>query len=415
MGITATTFALMARHLQPEGFGQLNLALVVTAVALALASLGLEGLVVHQLIRRPAVPGAVLGTALRLRLLASVVTVSGLAALAWFIPAWRTAFGPILLAGLSLLFSPLDVIDLCFQRHLDSRRTVLVRFATVLVSTGLRLALISAGAGVVAFAAMQIFEGGLLAAALIWSYRRSPYQGPRWTWDAAIAREFLHRGLPLALAGLLVALSLRFDQLLVRFWLGEAHAGVYFASAKLIEIALLTSSAFTLSLFPALSAGHTESPQAFGERLQAQFDAMSALGWSIALACTATAPWLIPFMYGDEYRAAVPVLIWKSWGTLLALNAAIRWQFILLAAPTWLNLLAAGLSIGCQGLLAPWVLPRWGLDGAAALWTLAVVLSGFVTTFLFPRLHPAAAAQSRSLLIPFAPARWPAMIAQFKS
>lgn len=414
VGITATLFALVARHLQPEGFGRLNLALTATAIAAALASLGLDSLVVHQLVRRTDAPGAVLGTALRLRMIASGATWLGLAVIGALLPDLRGDLVLMLLAATSLLFSPAEVVDLCFQRHLDSRRTVLVRFATTLVGAGLRLALIAGDAGVTPFIIVHVAETALLAAAMAWSYRRSPYAGPAWTWDSSLAREFLRRGLPLAAAGVLVALAMRLDQLLVRTWLGEHAAGVYFSAAKLIEVALLTAATFTVSLFPGLSEGHGQSEQVFAARLQAQFDAMSALGWSVALACTLFSPWVIPLMYGDSYRAAVPVLIWKGWGALIALNAAVRWQFILLNAPTSLNLVAALLSIGCQLGLTAWWAPRWGLGGVAAAWTLAAIGSGLLSTFLFRPLHPVAVPQLRGLLIPFAPARWPAMLAQFR-
>lgn len=413
IGVTATVFALVARHLQPGDFGRLNLALAATAIAAALANLGLEGMVVHQLVSRPRDQGLVLGTALRLRAAASILSWIALGVIALLNPDWREALGPILLAALSLLFSPADVVDLCFQRHLDSRRTVYMRLGTVLAGSGLRLALIAAGAGVAAFAAVQAAEALLLALALVWSYRRSPYAGTAWGWDPALARFFLQRGLPLALSGMLVALSLRLDQLLVRTWLGESAAGVYFGSAKLIEVALLAGTTFTLSLFPGLSEDHGRSGPAFTGRLQAMFDAMSALGWIVALGCTLTAAWLIPWLHGDSYRAAVPVFIWQGWGALIALNAAARWQYILIAAPTWLNLLASLVSIGCQLILAPWLLPRWGLSGAAASWTLSLTCSGLLTTFLFRPLWPCAGAQLRGLLIPFAPGRWRALLAQF--
>lgn len=413
VGVTATVFALVARHLQPAGFGQLNVAIASTAIAAALATLGLEGLVVSQLVRRPEARGVVLGTALRLRVAASVLTLLGLLGTAWIIPEWKDARGIIMLAGLGLLFSPADVVDLCFQRYLDARRTVLARLGTVMAGAGLRLALIAADQGVPAFAAAQAGEALLLAAALWWSYRRSPYAGVHWGWDPDLARYFLQRGVPLALSGMLVAMSLRLDQLLVRGWLGAPAAGVYFASAKLIEVALLAGSSLTLSLFPALAGSHHQSAPDFHVRLQAMFDAMSAVGWVIVIGCTLLGPWLIPWLYGDSYRAAVPVLLWQAWGALIALNAGARWQYILLAAPTWLNLLAALASIVCQLCLAPWLLPRWGVAGAAASWTLSLATSGLLTTFLFRPLRPCALAQMRGLLIPFAPGRWRVLLAQF--
>lgn len=413
VGLTATVFALVARHLTPPEFAYLNLALTVTAMVAALANFGLEGLVVHELVRRPAMAGTVLGTAFRLRLAAGTSAFVVVAALGFLVPDWRPALVPVLLAGSTLLLNPVEVIDLLFQRHLESRRTVIVRFTAVVLGALLRLALIGLDAPVSAFAAAQLFEtavyGGLLAASL----RRSGLATGTWMWDPALARHFIRRGAPLALSGIVVALALRLDQLLVLSWLGERSAGVYFASAKLIEVTLLAGTAFTLSLFPRLAEFHPTTP-AFREQLQALFDALSAIGWVVALGATVSAPWLIPLLFGDAYRAGVPVLIVQGWGALAALNAAARWQYILVAAPTALNLGCAFVGVAVQLALAPWLLSRLGIIGAALGWTIAVIVSGCVTSFFFSALRPVAGAQWSGLLIPFAPRRWPALLAQFR-
>lgn len=413
VGLTATVFALVARYLAPADFAHLNLALTFTALATAIAGLGLEGLVVHELVRRPADPGRVLGTALWLRAASSFVALVLLTAFAVAGRDWRPALGPILLAGVSLLFSPADVIDLFFQRHLESRRTVTVRLSAVFLGAGLRLSLIAADAPVAAFAGVQAIEAAAFASLLVVSLRRSQLSTGSWRWDATLARSFLRRGLPLAVSGLVVTLALRADQFLVLGQLGRASAGVYFASTRLVETALLAGTAFTLSLFPRLSEGHAIGTALFSARLQAIFDAMSALGWLAAIGTTLSAEWLIPALFGEAYRAAVPALIAQSWGLLVALNAAARWQYILVAAPTWLNLACALLGVGTQFAVTPWLMARFGITGAALGWSLAVALSGWGTSFLFPALRPVAMTQTRGLVILFAPARWRGLIAQF--
>lgn len=414
LGVTATVFALVARYLEPVGFGRLNFALAISAVAYALANLGLDGLVVGELVRRPAQTGAVLGTAFRLRLLAGAASAVLLTGTVWFVPTLREDALLVTIVGLGLLLQPADVIDLCFQRHLESRRTVVVRIGTVLAGAALRLALIAGGAGLAAFAWAQVAEAALFAGALVWSYRHGPERAAAWSWDPEIARLFLRRGAPLALSAMMVVVALRLDQLLVRQWLGDQATGVYFAAARLIQAGLLACSTFTLSFFPGLAASQLASPAEFRTRLQAMFDVMSALGWVAAAGCTVFGPWLIELLYGAAYRDAGIVLVWQGWGCLFALSGAARWQFILLAAPTALNLAAALLSIATQLLLAAWLLPAYGLAGAAAAWMIAAGVSAVLTTVLFPALHPCLRAQWRGFFIPFAPNRWPALVAQFK-
>jgi len=411
--VTATVLGIVARYLLPAGFGRLNLAITVTGVAAALANLGLEGVVVSELIRRPDRAGAILGTALRLRLwsgLATAVLVGGLAAAVGFEDARLVA-----IVAVGLLFQPAEVVDLWFQRHLDSRRTVVARFVGIMAGATVKLWLVVNGAGLAAFAWAQVADVGLIALALIWAGRTSPHRSGRWTWDAGVARELWRRGAPLAFAALLVAFALRLDQFLVRTWLGDHASGIYFAAARLTDMALFTGAATTLSLFPALAASHAASPAEFQRKLQAAFDALSALGWLAALGCTVAGPWIIPFIYGRAYTDASAVLAVQGWACLFALSAGVRWNYILLAAPPLLNVAAALLHMVTMLALGVWLLPRFDTVGAALALLGANFVSGYLTSFLFPPLRGCAAAQTRGLLILFTPARWGEMLRQFQA
>lgn len=412
--LTVTVLGVVARHLEPSGFGRLNFALSAVAIAGALATFGLEGLVVGALVKSPGEEGRVLGTAFRLRLIAGLLASALVTLMSAALPAFREDAVLVGIVSLGLWLQPADVIDLWFQRQLQSRRTVIVRLVAVAIGAGIKLGLAVSGARLTAFAWAQVIEAACFAGALMFTYRRNSRLSA-WVWDGEIAREFWRRGAPLAVAGIVVALSLRLDQLLVRAWLGEQTAGAYFAATRLTEIALFAGTATTLSLFPPLAAAHAKSPAAFAERLQPMFDALSALGWITAIAFTALGPAAITTLYGHDYAAAIPALAWQGWGCLFALSAGARWQFILLAAPTGLNLAAALSSLLTQIVLAGWLIPAHGATGAAMAWTVAAIVSGYVTSFLFPGLRPVVGAQTKGLLIPFAPARWRAMLRAFSA
>lgn len=411
--VTATVLGVVARHLEPAGFGRLNFAVAVATIAAALANLSLEGLVVNELVRRPHQPGAVLGTAFRLRLVAGLCTAAGLSALATVLASEDA--GLIAIVSLTLVIQPLDVIDLWFQRHLESRRTAVARFVGLSAGSTLKLCLVAADAGLAAFAWAVVADAAFIAVALAWAGWRGPHHSGRWSWDPEIARIMWQRGSVLAVATLAVSLAMRFDQLLVRHWLGEKAAGIYFAAARLTEFAAFAGSATSLSLFPELAASHARSQPEFRARLQALFDALSALGWIVALGCS-TLGWLvIRVLYGPDYAEAGPVLVLLGWACLIALNAAARWQFILLAASPALNLAAAVLHVAIVFPLGLWLLPRFGPLGAAGSLLAASVVSGVLTSFLFPPLRTCAAIQVRGLLIPFTPARWQALLGQFRA
>ena len=148
--VTATVLAVVARHLEPVQFGQLNLALAVLALLAPLATLGLEGVVVAELVRQPGRTGAVLATACWLRFAAGLLAVGAVALATSLAPA-GFAEGPLIaIVALNLLFQPVEVIDVWFQSRLDSRRTVLARSIVVLLGSALKLWLAHRGASGIA-------------------------------------------------------------------------------------------------------------------------------------------------------------------------------------------------------------------------------------------------------------------------
>jgi PST family polysaccharide transporter len=407
---TATVLGIVARYLQPAGFGQLNFALSLYLMFAAAANLGLEGLVVNELVLRPTQAGAVLGTAFRLRLAAGTVVTGLLAATSWLLPALRPDAPLISIVALGLLVQPVEVLDLWFQRHLDSRRTVVARFLGVMAGATLKLWLVARGAPLSAFAWALVADVVFIACGLAWVGSRSPYPTGPWRWDAAIARDLWRRGAPLALSGLMVAFALRLDQILVRAWLGERVTGLYFASTRLIDIAVFVGAAISISFFPSLSASHSRNREEYFARLQTLFSLLSGLGWAVVLACNLGGPWIVRLLYGPAYAEAAPILAIQSWACLIILNAMARWQHIILSASTPINLATAGLHLVClYGLAHPFV-AHGGAPGMAVALVVANFVSGIATTFVFPSLRPCAGMQLRGLLILFAPARWPGLL-----
>lgn len=412
--ITATVLGCVARYLEPAGFGRLNFAFTLVVIANALAVFGLEGVVVNELVRQPDRAGAVLGTALRLRFAAGGVSAALLNLLAWTLPDLRPDAPLISRISLILLLQPVEVVDLWFQRHLDSRRTVVARFMGIAAGATLKLWLVASHASLAAFAWAYTADVAFIALSLAWAGARSPHSTGAWQWDPAVARQLWQRGAPLAFSALVIAFTLRLDQLLVRHWLGEARAGIYFAGTRLTEMAGFAGAAIGISLFPGLAAAHARSAEEFMARLRQLFEVLSALGWVVALVGTLGSPWIIRLLYGPAYADTAPVFVLQVWACLVALNTQARWNFIILSAPTLINLGAALFHVVTLATTATLLIPRWGAAGAAMSLLAANLVSGLGTTFLFPALRPCAEAQVRGLLIPFQPQRWPGLVRAFQ-
>ncbi len=404
--VTAGVLALVARHLQPAGFGQLGFAISFTGLFTPLAFCGLDGLLVGELVRRPDAAGALLGTAAVLRLGAGALSAAACLLAAFTIPALQAGAWLILPLSLGLLWQSAEVIDVWFQRQLQSRRTAVVRFTAVMIGAAVKVWLVWREAPVTWFAWAVMGDVLLFEAGLLLAYARQPEPPGRWRFAPELAAELARKSWPLALAGLLVALQGRLDQFMVKSMLPEAATGAYFAAVRLVEFPLYVIGAVSLSVFPALAASRGRGEAEFALHAQRTFDLLGAFAWAAALGLTLLGWWLVPALFGAAYAAAVPSVVVLAWGLVPWAGSFARQQCILAGHPPWLQMAAAGIALAVQAPLALLLVPRGGGPGAAVASVVSVLVGGWLTSYVLPGLRPAAGWQARAFLIPFAPSRW---------
>lgn len=187
--------------------------------------------------------------------------------------------------------------------------------------------------------------------------------------------------------------------------LGDAAAGVYFAAARLAEQWLVLPGLIVSSVYPLLARHPAGESVTQARRMQQLFDALTLLGLLLAVGVTVVGPWLVPLLFGEKYRAAVPVIQILGWTAPLIFNGAARAQFLLVEQLTVYHVPSALLGSTVDVTVGLWALPRFGPVGAAASAFGGCFCSAYVTSWLFPPLRACARLQTRAFLLPFAPHR----------
>src|SRR5436190_20843729 len=75
MALGVVVLGVVARYLGPAQFGVLNYAISLTAIFAAVASLGIDGIVIRELVKTPERTREIMGTAFALRMIGGVVAV----------------------------------------------------------------------------------------------------------------------------------------------------------------------------------------------------------------------------------------------------------------------------------------------------------------------------------------------------
>lgn len=396
LGITIGLWT--ARYLGPHGFGVFNATLAWVALFGAAAGLGVEPIVVRELVRRPHERSVIMATALGLRLGGGIVaaTLAVLTGALW--PDGSLELRLVAIGSLVTLFGVGETFDLWFQATLQARRAAFGRTAAYLASCGGRVALILTGAPVGSFLWLAAAEATLTALVLgtLFLRRTEPVRG---RFSPAVARQFLRESWPNIVSNLAVIGYMRVDRLMLTGMNGGESAGVYSAAANLVEVWTIIPMALVNSTTPLLTPLHASHPARYAHELARLARLNAALAWALTIGLAGAGPFAVPLLLGADYASSVPVLI--------VLATSLPFAFLGLAAVPWYlnerltrvammrHLLGAALNVALNLLF----IPRWGAPGAAFATTIAFAVAHVLTNALTPRTRPIFHIQWRALLL----------------
>jgi O-antigen/teichoic acid export membrane protein len=409
--VTVVALAAVARHLTPAGFGVLNYANAVVSLMIPLAQLGLDTVLVRELVRFPGRTGALLGTSFALRAAAGATFAALIVTMSHYsrvIGTAQPALGPM---SFIIIVQAGEVAECWFRSRVQSRAVVFIRGSVIVAGAGTKLALVAAGAGLVAIAWVYTVEAAAFVLGLVIFSRRGGDPAPAWEFDGSMALKLIREGSGFALAGFLGALALRVDQIAVAGMLGDAASGLYYGALRLMEIPIYVATITAASLFPNLA--NAEDGGIMHARLETVFGLMSAIAWLTAIGTSIAGPWLIPLVLGEAYRASWPVFMIQGWASLFFFTGMIRTNYLALRSAPGTQVVVAVLTLGTQVLLNYVLVPRFGISGAAMAFLVSQFLSAWTLPLILPPLRPCLLPQLRSLFAPWRISQWRGFIDAF--
>jgi O-antigen/teichoic acid export membrane protein len=365
MVIGLTVGAWTARYLGPARFGELAYVLSFIAFFQILSDLQTEGFVIRDISQERAPAGVILGTALRLRLLASFL--SWIAAVGLMALLHRGEPELILLTavvGAMLVFQATDIFDCWFQSQSQSKRTVKAKLISYLVSNGLKVVLLLTGAPLIAFAAVMAVEGGIFACALVMAYRRFP-TATRWSASKTEATRLFHLCWPFVISGLMITAYMRVDQIMLKEMLGEKELGIYAAALPLAQVWNVIPTTLVASLAPFVARKKSRGEAEYQEALVIIFRIFAIVSLLGACLTALLSPWLIELLYGPAYQEAARVLALVVFMIVFVFQGLAQSMWVVNDSVRAVNVIstavAAAVSIASNALL----IRHYGILGAA--------------------------------------------------
>lgn len=399
MGAGLFVGAWVARYLGPEQFGEFNFSIAFAALFGIVAGLGLDGVIVRELVKDPSRQDELLGSAFVLRLWGSAITLlSSLIVIVLMHGHDALLLWLVALASAAYVFQSLNVIDFFFQSQVRSKYTVFAANAAFVLMTILKIALIIIRARLLAFAWATLGEAILTAAFLVIAYRHNHYQIRKWSFDTGIARELMKESWPLLFASLAAMLYMRLDVVMLQQMVGAREVGIYAAATRISEVWYFLPTVIVSSVSPSIINCHRLSPILYIGRIRRLYFLMTWLAVGLSLPISLFSGWIVKFLYGHQFEASGPVLAVHLWASVAVFLGVASSQHLLVENLQRISFYRTLIGAACNIMLNLVLIPRLGAMGAA----IATLVSYSFATFSMVFFRATRSHTLYLLLAPFA-------------
>ncbi|BAY42993.1 polysaccharide biosynthesis protein [Scytonema sp. HK-05] len=401
MGIGLLVGVWVARYLGPKDFGIFNYAIAFTAIFNTVANLGLDSIVIRNIVRQPSCKDEVLGTAFVLKMIAQVaVMVLAIIVIVVLRPNdtlshWLVG---IIIAG--MFFESFNVIEFWFQSQVQSKYAVSFKnVGFVLASCG-RVLLLQMKAPLILFAWVYSAEMVLSAAGLLIAYRFKGYLVKAWRFSFRSCKELLKDSWTLILSSFVIMIYMRMDQLMLGQMIGDSAVGIYSAAVKISELWYFVPMAITNSVFPSIVKAKEESTNLYYERIQKVLDSLSILSFAVAITVSFVSHQFVNLLYGENYIEAGVILTIHIWTGIFVCSGLVRSLWT-----TAENLMSFAFMTTATGAIVNlflnyFLIKSYGGVGAAISTLVAQCIASYATNAFFPETRMFFIRQTKALILP---------------
>lgn len=311
----------IARYLGPEQFGLYSYVQTFAFFFIVISGLGIDSIVVMELVKEPAKKNEILGSSFILKLFGVLLAFILLAISMIFSTNDTYTNMLIFIIVGSTFFQPFSVIDFFFQAKVINKYIVLSNIFSFTIATIIKIILLANDAPLIFFIWTIVAENMFLAAMLIFFYTHKKNSVLLWKFNKNIAKKILHNSWPLLLNAFILMIYTKIDQIMIQEFLGNIAVGQYAAATRLSEASYMIPIVIANSLFPAVVNAKKVSEELFYLRFKRLYSLIIWFTILLAIITSIFSDFIIKILYGIEYQEAASVLAFHVWvGIFVSIN-----------------------------------------------------------------------------------------------
>ncbi|MGQ4276497.1 flippase [Pseudidiomarina sp. E22-M8] len=401
MAMNLIVTLVLARQLGPEVFGQLSYVLAVITLVIPFSALGLNALIMRELVESPQHEQRVMTTALVLRGLGALVALLFICLWAYLLPslAFQERLALVVI-GAAASLQALQLVEHFFNAKVQIKYVVRLRTAVLLFSGVVKIAVAIYTQDMLLVACIFALEYLLWGIGYHWLYskRGSGWRITEVSWKYGFG--LLRQSWWLMLSGIAAAVYLKIDQVMLGQMVDKSTVGIYAIAVRISEVWYFFATAIAASFFSMLLKLRAEDPQGYQNQLQRLCDGLFISALVIAIGVTLVAPIAIPWLFGEDYAASATILMIHVWAGLFVFMRELASKWLLAERLLAFSLLSHGIGAIFNIGLNLYLIPRYQGEGAAIATVVSYASAAYFAFWLAPKTRPLARIMTRSLLLP---------------
>lgn len=299
---------LTARYLGPSNYGILNYAISVTSFFIPVAILGINSVLVQELIEYPYQEEIIVGTSICMSFFTSILSCIGV-----FLFTLVANNGDVItiivccLYSLIMIFNALDLITYWYQSKLLSKYTSIVQLIGYIIMSTYKIMLLVLGTNVKWFALSYSLDYCFVAITLIIIYKRKT--GNRIIiFSKDIAIRIFNKSKYYIVSTLMVTLFAQQDKVMLKLMLDNKATGIYSAAVTFTTMSGFIFNAIISSMRPVIYESKFKSKLTYENNITNLYTIIIYLCIAQGIIFTLFAESIIEIIYGQDYIQSSGVL-----------------------------------------------------------------------------------------------------------
>ena len=385
MTMSLVVTGAVARYLGDHDYGIINYGLSFVNIFTIITKLGIDSVIVNELVKNRYKEGEIIGTTIGLRLISSLLSLVATYIFVWMLnPSNGIVIAVTIIESVSLLGLSIDTIDYYFQSKLLSKYSALARTFSYPLVCLYRIIMVLIKADIYWFGWATVFDAGFIAVLLLFFYKKNKGNKLRFSWS--MGKYLLSHGKHFILVNLLVTIYTQMDRLMLGGMSGQAQVGIYSAAMTISNLWIFIPNALIDSARPLImelkAKNQEEDYQKRWRQLYAGIIWISILAGLFFMIFSRL---VIMIIYGKAYEASISVLMILIWSRLFSLMGILRSSWMLCESYEKYVKYFVGLGAVMNVILNSILIPVLGADGAAIATLITEIVSSFIVSLCYSK------------------------------